>query len=96
MYISIRRYQNVRSTSEVCRKIAESFAPMLKRTPGFIAYYAVDGGGGTMATVSIFSIERMAHDSNEQAAKWLQANVSDLQPDPPEIISGKAEVAVTA
>jgi hypothetical protein len=96
MYISIRRYQNVRSVSEVCRKIAASFVPLLKRSPGFIAYYAVDGGGGKMATVSIYSIERMALESNETAAKWLQENVADLQPEPPEIIAGRAEVAVTA
>ncbi len=96
MYISIRRYNNVRSVRQVCAKIAASFVPSLKRSPGFIAYYAVDGGGGTMATVSIFSTERMALESNETAAKWLKENVADLQPEPPEIVSGKAEVVVTA
>jgi hypothetical protein len=96
MHISIRRYDNVRSVSEVCSKIGTSFVPLLKRTPGFIAYYAVDGGGGSMATVSIFSTEQMALESNEIAAAWLQENVADLQPDPPEIIAGKARVISTA
>lgn len=96
MYISVRRYQNVKNVRKVCGMIAESFVPLLKRSPGFIAYYAVDGGNGTMATVSIFSTERMALESNETAAKWMQENVADLQPAPPEIIAGKAEVAVRA
>jgi hypothetical protein len=96
MYVSVRRYDNVRSVSRVCGRIAESFVPLLKRMPGFIAYYAVDGGNGTMATVSVFSTEAMAHESSEVAGRWLKENVADLQPDPPTILAGKAEIAVTA
>jgi hypothetical protein len=96
MYISVRRYRNVTSVRQVCGKIAQSFVPLLKRSPGFIAYYAVDGGGGTMATVSVFSTERMALESNDTAAQWLKENVAELQPEPPEIIAGKAEVAIHA
>lgn len=96
MYISVRRYHNVKNVRKVCGMIAESFVPLLKRSPGFIAYYAVDGGGGAMATVSIFSTEKMALESNDTAARWLADNVADLQPDPPEIIAGKAEVAIRA
>ncbi len=96
MYVSVRRYDNVRSVSQVCGRIAESFVPLLRKSPGFIAYYAVDGGGGSMATLSVFSTERMARESNELAARWLKENVADLQPDPPTILAGKAEVAVTA
>lgn len=96
MYMSIRRYDNVRSVREVCRRIAEGFVPMLRRTPGFIAYYAVDGGGGAMATVSIFSTEAMALESNEKAAVWLKDNVADLQPELPTILGGKVEVSAVA
>ena len=96
MHISIRRYTQVRSVSEVCRKIGESFVPLLRRSPGFIAYYAIDAGGGTMATVSIFSTEAMALESNEKAAAWLKENVADLQPVAPEITSGQVKVVITA
>jgi precorrin-6B methylase 2 len=96
MFISIRRYEKVVSAREVCRRIATSFVPLLQKSPGFIAYYAIDCGGGTMATVSIFSTEAMALESNETAAVWMKANVADLQPQPPEIVGGKAEVIVTA
>jgi hypothetical protein len=92
MFLSIRRYDHVRSVGEVCRKIELSFVPLLKRRPGFIAYYAVDGGGGTMATVSVFSTEQMAMESNEIAATWLRDNVADLQPEAPTIIAGKVLV----
>jgi hypothetical protein len=93
MFISIRRYSNVRSVSEVCRKIELSFVPLLRRAPGFIAYYAVDGGGGAMATVSVFSTAGMAEESNTTAAAWLKENAADLQPEAPDIVSGKALVS---
>jgi hypothetical protein len=96
MHISIRRYTQVRSVSEVCREIGESFVPLLRRSPGFIAYYAIDAGDGTMATVSIFSTETMALESNEKAAAWLKEKVADLQPVPPEITSGQVKVVITA
>jgi hypothetical protein len=49
-----------------------------------------------MVTVSVFSTEQMALESNEMAASWLRENVADLQPEPPQIIAGKAVVAGTA
>ena len=96
MHISVRRYDHVVSVGEVCRKIEASFVPLLRKVPGFIAYYAVDAGGGTMATISIFSTERMALDSNDTAAKWLKDNVAELQPEPATILAGKARVVATA
>ena len=95
MYISVRRYHNVRSVKEVCGKIQASFVPLLSRSPGFVAYYAVDGGGGTMATISIFSTRQMALESNAIAESWLREHAADLQPEPPEVIAGRAEVVAT-
>jgi hypothetical protein len=96
MHISIRRYTQVRSIGEVCRKISESFVPLLRRSPGFIAYYAIDAGSGEMATISIFSTEAMALESNEKAASWMKDNVADLQPVPAEITAGEVKVVITA
>lgn len=96
MHISVRRYRNVVSVSEVCQKVGESFVPLLRKSPGFIAYYAIDGGNGNMATVSIFSTEDMAVESNEKALVWMKENVAHLQPEPPEITAGVVKVHVTA
>ena len=96
MHISIRRYDDVTSVNEVCHKIEEGFVPLMRRTPGFVAYYAINCGGGTMATVSIFSTEDMALESNEKAARWMQENTADLQPHAPEILSGEVKIAATS
>ena len=95
MHISIRRYEHVKSVREVCSKVAVDFVPLLRRSPGFVAYYAIDCGEGTMATISIFSTETMALESNEIAAKWLKANVSDLQPEAPQVTAGRVLVEVS-
>jgi len=96
MHISIRRYREVVSVAEVCRKIGDTFVPVLRRSPGFIAYYAIDAGDGVMATISVFSTEDMALESNEKAAQWLKANVADLQPVPAEITAGAVKLVITA
>ena len=96
MHISIRRYEGVLSVGQVCRKIGEGFVPILKKTPGFIAYYAVDCGDGVLATISIFSTEEMAQESNERAAEWLKANVAELQPNPPAISQGLVRITATS
>ena len=96
MFISVRRYSRVRSVNEVCRKIKSGYVPLLAGSPGFIAYYAIEGGNGTMANISMFSTEGMALESNEKAAQWLQENVADLQPEPPQITSGEVKVSIEA
>lgn len=92
MHISIRRYEHVTSVREVCSKVATDFVPLLRKSPGFIAYYAIDCGDGIMATISMFSTESLALDSNEIAATWLEANVSDLQPEAPQVTAGRVLV----
>ncbi len=96
MYVSVRHYENVSRVDEICRRVEHDFVPLLRKAPGFIAYYAVDGGDGSFATISVFSTAEMAKESNDTAAVWVRENVAELQPDPPEIVSGKAKVVATA
>jgi len=71
MYVSIRRYENVPDLTGLLRDIELEFAPLLHKMPGFMAYYAVDSGAGSMATVTVFSTAAMAEESNAVAADWL-------------------------
>ena len=96
MFISVRRYNNVGPVREALAKIETTFVPLIRPSPGFIAYYAIDGGDGVIVTVSIFSTERMALESNETAAAWMKEHAADLLHELPEIVSGKAEVVSKA
>ncbi len=91
MYIAIRRYQLMGSGSadEVLQRATEGFIPIIKDAPGFLAYYAVDGGGGTVASVSIFEHRAGAEESNRMAADWVRENLASMLPNPPETIEGE-------
>ena len=53
MYAAIRTYQTI-DAGEVTRRANRGFVPILRGTPGFIAYYIVDGGDGRLASISVF------------------------------------------
>ena len=46
MHASIRTYE-ASDPREVARRASHGFVPILRGTPGFIAYYVVDCGDGT-------------------------------------------------
>ncbi len=93
MFVSVRRYRDVPSVRELCRDIELAFVPQLKRTPGFVAYYAVEGDDGTLTTVSVFSTAAMAAESNQRAAEWLRARDPHHPLTPEEVVSGRLAVA---
>ena len=57
MYVAIRRYQleDPGSVDEVLGRVNEGFIPIIKDAPGFLAYYALDSGGGEVTSVSVSS-----------------------------------------
>jgi hypothetical protein len=57
MHVAIRRYRlTPDSVDEVLRRVNESFIPIIKEAPGFLAYYALDAGGGKVTSVSVFEV----------------------------------------
>ena len=96
MYASVRRYRIAGSAQELMRRVREGFVPIVRQTPGFVAYYAVDGGDGTVVSVSIFQDRSGAEASNGRAATWVRANLAELLPHSPEITAGDIAVAETA
>ena len=95
MYTVIRRYQGVQETSDVVRRAIEEFAPQLRDQPGFQGYWVVDGGGGVVATISMFDTEESAAASSAASATWVQENLAHQVPNPPRVTAGDT-VAVTA
>ena len=89
MFISVRRYKvNPADVPEISKRAQEGFVPIMKGSPGFVAYYGVDHGNGDVATVSIFESQAQAEETNNRAAGWVKENLASLVPNPPEIITG--------
>jgi hypothetical protein len=95
MYATVRRYTIQGSAEELSRRVREGFAPILKQGPGFVGYYVVDGGDGTVTSVSIFLDQAGAEESNRSAADWVKAHLTQFLPNPPEITAGEVTVAET-
>lgn len=88
MYTVIRRYQGVQDSAEVARRAVAEFAPSLRDQPGFQGYWVVDAGGGVLATISVFESEETAEASTSAAATWVQENLPNLVPNPPQVTAG--------
>ena len=77
------------SVDEVIREINEGFLPIIKDASGFQAYYALDAGGGRLASVSVFDDQAGAEESTRMAADWIRQNMASLLPNPPEVLEGE-------
>jgi hypothetical protein len=76
---------------EIVRRATDGFVPLISQAPGF-APYNMDGGNGTVATISSFASREQAENSTRQAATWVGQNLGPLVPNPPEVISADIKV----
>lgn len=89
MYAVIRKYQFDQGVSaELDRKIQEFFVPLLKNVQGFVAYYWLDDGKGTGASLSVFQDQAGAEESVRIAAKFVAQHLGGLTLGSPEITQG--------
>ncbi len=88
MWATVRRYEGVKNSDEVAKRVREGFVPLISEQRGFVAYYEVDAGDGVMLSTSVFEDQADEEDSNALAAEWVKANIADLAPNPPVITAG--------
>src|SRR4028118_1705669 len=91
MYVAIRQYGLLTNepVEKVMQGIREGFTPIIKNAPGFLAYYALDSGGGTLTSISIFEHRAGAERSNKLAQDWVGSTLSSALPTSPEVIVGE-------
>ena len=93
MHAAIRQYQvDPGSVDEIRRGVNEGLLPIIKDVYGFQAYYAIDAGGGRVASVSVFEDRAGAEESTRMAADWIRQNMASLFPNPPEVLQGEVVV----
>jgi hypothetical protein len=92
MFVSVRKYHSS-SVAEVTRRVQEGFLPLLRQSPGFMAYYVVDGGDGWLTSISLFEDRAGAENSTRLAADWVRENIAALFDGAPDVVQGEAVVA---
>jgi len=99
MYTAIRRYTVAPGRlSRIASEAEESFLPVVRTLPGFVAYFLVDGGQengrDVLTTVSIFETRETANESVRRSALWVREH---LQPGDdargPEVTAGPTRIA---
>jgi hypothetical protein len=90
VYAAIRRYHtDPDSLDEVVRQVNEGFVPVISEMSGFVAYFALDAGQGEFGTVSVFEDQQSAEESNRVAEDWVNENLGELLPTPPDFAAGE-------
>jgi hypothetical protein len=93
MHVAMRQYQvDPGSVDEIIRGVNEGLLPIIKDVDGYQAYYAVDAGGGRIASVSVFEDRAGAEESTRMAADYIRQNMASLFPNPPEVLQGEVVV----
>ena len=91
MYVAIRQYGLLTNgpAEKVMQGIGEGFIPIIKNAPGFLAYYTLDSGGGTLTSVSVFEHRAGAERSNKLAEDWVGRALPSALPTSPVVRVGK-------
>ncbi|MDR7429964.1 MAG: hypothetical protein QN177_06865 [Armatimonadota bacterium] len=87
----IRRYRfDPTSSPEIRRQITQGFLPLLRQTPGFVAYYWLDTGDGVGASLSVFESQAGAEESVRLPADYVQQHLAGLL-GTPEVVQGEVK-----
>ena len=92
MYGVIRKYQfDKRNGEEANRRLREVFVPLLKKAPGFVAYYWLDTGEGSGASLTVFQDKAGADESVRMAANFVREHLAGMTMSSPEITEGEVQ-----
>jgi len=89
MYIAIRRYKiDPDMIDDVTAHARNIVLPHLVAIPGFKAYYNFHTGDGMVVAVSVYADKSGVDESNRIAEEIVRDQMSDLMPEPPEVLEG--------
>jgi hypothetical protein len=89
MYAAVRRYEGVADPAAVARVVNEEFVPLIRRIPGFVAFYWLDSGNGVVVSTSVFQDQAGADESISRASDFVRDNLASLLPNAPHVMAGE-------
>ncbi len=83
MYAAVQRYQaEASAVGEGSERIHDGLVPVVRRAPGFVAYYVVNAGDGIVVAVSVFQDRDRAEAASRMAADRAERNLSGALGEP--------------
>src|SRR3954465_7988895 len=94
MYSNVRTYRvSPGDVDRLMHAIDESFVPELSNQPGFVAYQAIDAGGGALVTITTFRAEADAANSAGLAKDFIARELSDVDLERTNMFNGAVAVS---
>ena len=94
MFATIRSYR-VTDVEELSELVREEFLPIVETVPGFVAYYVLDTGAGTVSSITVCEDREGLHESASRAASWVEERALELIESGPEVITGEVAAQAT-
>jgi hypothetical protein len=93
MHAAIRKYR-VNDKPGFLTKVGDEFVDRVKSVDGFVGYYLVDGGDGTMTTITVGETEQAVETLNQRADDWIVENAAHLVESAPGVTMGEVRVRI--
>jgi len=91
MYVVIRRTKLGGPPEEAVQRTRDHVVPIVQGRPGFRGYCAfITEQRDAAYSISVFDDRDTAMDAHQRVRQWVEANMRDLMPEPPEVVAGKA------
>lgn len=91
MHASVRRYQAV-DVEALLAKVQEEFVERVRTVDGFVGYYVIDGGDGTVTSITVGESAQAVEASNALAKEWVVERAAHLVASAPDLTTGEVHV----
>jgi hypothetical protein len=91
MHSAVRKYR-VTDIDELVRRVESDFVEQVKAIEGFVGYYVIDGGDGSVVSVTVGETAEAVERSTAAARDWVQHNAAELVEGAPEVTAGEVRV----
>ena len=90
MYVAVRQYTGAEALINGVVGKEDAVRQTISGAPGFVAWYAIKGSGGSLTTVTLCSEKRGVEESTRRARAWIRENLPGLKMGPPAVTMGEA------
>jgi hypothetical protein len=91
MRASVHRYR-VMDAEALVERIQEEFVERVKAIEGFVAYYVIDGGDGTVTSMTLGETEEAVEAAEVESQHWIVERAAHLVEGAPDVTSGEVRV----
>jgi len=91
MHAAVRKYRAT-DVDALVEQLQEEFVERLKIIEGFLAYYVIDGGDGTVTSITLGETASAIEASIAEARHWVVEKAAHLVESAPDVTTGEVRV----